>query len=137
MNEPENIVEAKRWLRFAAEDLRGAESLMLQPDALPRHACWLAQQAAEKAIKAVLVFQQIEFPKTHDLDALRNRVPEGWRLNLKAPDLAGLTEWSVEARYPGDWPEATTADAREAVGQARSILESVREDLAARDVDLP
>jgi HEPN domain-containing protein len=136
MNEPENIGEAKRWLRFAAEDLRGAEGLMLQPDAMPRHACWLAQQAAEKAIKAVLVFQEIEFPKTHDLDALRNRVPEGWRLNLKAPDLAGLTEWSVEARYPGDWPEATAADAREALDQARGILESVRGDLAARGVDL-
>ena len=43
---------------------------------VPRHVCWLAQQAAEKAIKAVLVFLQIDFPRSHDLDALRNLAPD-------------------------------------------------------------
>ena len=38
----------------------------------PRHACWLSQQAAEKALKAALVLERVEFPFTHDLDALRN-----------------------------------------------------------------
>jgi HEPN domain-containing protein len=103
--------------------------MLNQPAIAPRHACWLAQQAAEKAIKAVLVFLQLDFPRRHDLDALRNLVPNGWQLKDDHPDLAELTEWAVEARYPGNWPEATPEDARTAVGQAKGVCASVTEDL--------
>jgi HEPN domain-containing protein len=103
--------------------------LLLQQQAVaPRHICWLAQQAAEKAIKAILVFLEIDFPWRHDLDALRNLIPAGWQVKDEHPDLAGLTEWAVEARSPGDWPEATEADARSAAGQARAVWESVHAD---------
>lgn len=77
-------------------------------------------------MKAVLVFLQIDFPLRHDLDALRNLIPIGWQVKEEHPDLADLTEWAVEARYPGDWPDATEADAaRSAVQQARAVWESV------------
>lgn len=49
-----------------------------QEGMIPRHVCWLAQQATEKALKAILVFLQIDFPRRHDLDALRNLIPDGW-----------------------------------------------------------
>jgi len=94
-------------------------------DILPRHVCWQAQQAGEKAIKAVLVYLQIDFPRSHDLDLLRNLVPEGWSLHDEFPDLAELTEWAVEARYPGTWPESTKFDARFAVRQAEGVYQSV------------
>jgi HEPN domain-containing protein len=129
MNEADKNREVRRWLRFAHEDLTAAESLLDQSDAIPRHACWLAQQAAEKALKAVLVFLQINFPRRHDLDALRNLIPDGWKLKASHPDLANLTEWTVEARYPGDWPDAVEADAQRAVEQARAVWESVTDDL--------
>lgn len=130
MNETERIVEVRRWLRYAREDLMAAEAAVGQPQMVPRHACWLAQQAAEKALKAVLVFLQIDFPWHHDLDALRNLIPDGWQLKAAHPDLAGLTEWAVESRYPGDWPEATVADAHVAIRQARALWASVCADLA-------
>jgi HEPN domain-containing protein len=129
MNEPDRLQETRRWLRYAQEDLLAAEAVLDGANVLPRHVCWLAQQAAEKAIKTVLVFLQIDFPRTHDLDALRNLVPDGWHLRNDHPDLASLTEWAVEARYPGNWPEAVEADARSAVRQARAIWTSVRRDL--------
>ena len=137
MSRPDHVAEARRWLRFAAEDLRAAGTLLHETQVPPRHVCWLAQQAAEKAIKAALVFLQIEFPKTHDLDALRNLVPEDWRVRQAFPDLADLTEWSVEARYPGDWPEATADDARGSLDEARRVLDLVTADLAARGVEAP
>jgi len=124
--------EARRWLRYAREDLEAAEAMLGQARVQARHVCWLAQQAAEKAIKAGLVFLQIDFPRSHDLDALCNLVPEDWTTRSKHPDLAELTEWAVEARYPGDWPEATLDDARRAVEQARRVWESVHADLAWR-----
>lgn len=108
MNYPELVVrEAYRWLRFSAEDLNVAHRLLTGDPSVPRHVCWLAQQSAEKALKAALVLEGIEFPYSHDLDALRNLLPDGWSIREDLPDLAELTEWAVEARYPGDWPEAT------------------------------
>ena len=50
---PEAVREARRWLRYAREDLDTALALVGSETAPPRHAAWLAQQAAEKAIKAV------------------------------------------------------------------------------------
>jgi len=136
MSESERLKEAQRWLRYANQDLVAAEAMLGRSDMWPRHACWLAQQSAEKTLKAVLVFLQIDFPRSHDLDALRNLVPDGWQVRQEHPDLADLSEWSVEARYPGDWPDAVEADARLAVVQARSVWESVCSDLARRGFDV-
>jgi HEPN domain-containing protein len=108
--------EAGRWLRYAAEDLAAAEAALGEPAFAPRHACWLSQQGAEKALKAALVFLQVDFPWVHDLDALRNLLPEGWRARREHPDLAELSEWAVEARYPpSSAPDPSAHDAQTAV----------------------
>lgn len=92
MQAPEQLAETRRWLRYARENLEAAETLLAQHAVVPRHICWLAQQATEKAIKAVLVFLAIDFPWRHDLDALRNLIPTGWRVKDAHPDLTELTE---------------------------------------------
>lgn len=130
MNEADRWAESRRWLSYAEEDLAAARAL--SDSGAPRHVCWLAQQTAEKALKAVLVFLQIEFPFWHDLDALRNLVPEGWSVKEAHPDLAELTQWAVQSRYPGDWPEATETDAKVALEQAGSLCQSVSKDLQQR-----
>jgi HEPN domain-containing protein len=137
MNEAERRAEARRWLRYAREDLQAAEALLDRQPCVPRHICWLAQQGAEKALKAVLVFLQVDFPRSHDLDALRNLAPPGWQVSEMHPDLAMLSEWAVEARYPGDWPEATEEDARTALQQARTLLQTVRSDFSRHGVEFP
>jgi len=136
MSDPEHRDEALRWLRFAREDLAVAERLLRFPDAVPRHICWLAQQAAEKALKAALILEGVEFPYRHDLDALRNLLPDSWAVKVEYPDLAELTVWAVEARYPGDWPEATREDAQRAVAQARGVLDSVVRDFKRRNIEV-
>ena len=129
MNVPRHILEAHRWLRYAEEDLTVAEMYPRLPGIAPRHACFHAQQAAEKAIKAVLVFTRIEFPPRHDLDVLRDLVPAGWQFKTDHPDLGELTEWVVEGRYPGLRPDPTSDDAIEAIAQAHAVLASVTRDL--------
>ena len=133
MNDPDPVVqEARRWLRFSEEDLDVALRLLSSSPSAPRHACWLSQQATEKALKAALVLEEVEFPFTHDLDALRNLLPGSWSVRDTHPDLAELTEWAVETRYPGDWPEHTDADATRAVSQARSVHDSVAAEFRRR-----
>ena len=130
MQVPDQFTDTAHWLRYAEEDLITAETLLRQPHVPPRQACWHAQQSAEKALKAVLISLEIDFPRTHDLNILRNLVPDSWQLNVAHPDLASLTGWAVEARYPGDMPEATNADASKAVEQARAVWTFISTELA-------
>jgi HEPN domain-containing protein len=110
--------------------------MVKQDIGVPRQACWLAQQGAEKALKGVLVFLQIDFPRSHDLDLLRTLLPEDWRLKTDPPDFAELSQWSVEARYPGDWPEATLPDALHAVALAQDVVRIVAEDMGRHGLNV-
>ncbi|MDI6769636.1 MAG: HEPN domain-containing protein [Anaerolineales bacterium] len=136
MSEAEYIQETRRWLRYAHEDLQMAGTILAHETIAYRHVCWLAQQSVEKALKAALTFLQVEFPWWHDLDTLRNLLPDDWQVKAEFPDLAVLTEWAVEARYPGDWPEASEADARFAAEQARQFWESIKTDFAQRGIKI-
>lgn len=128
MSDPELLRELARWVRYAEDDLK-VSGLILNHDQVPRAACFNARQCAEKSLKASLVFLQIPFPKTHDLNRLRDLLPRGWDVKEDFPDLAELSAWAVEPRYPGDVIEATRQDAQTAVEQARSIYETTIEDL--------
>ena len=76
MQTDDQLGDTTRWLRYAREDLITAETPLRQPHVPPRQACWHAQQAAEKALKAALIFLQIDFRRTHDLNVLRDLLPE-------------------------------------------------------------
>lgn len=125
----DSIAEARRWLALADDDLHGAEAMLERDDVAPRLACFLAQQAAEKAMKARLIRFDTRFPRIHDLLALRALLPAGLAAGLEDAQLANLTIWAVEARYPGDLPEATATDAQGAVAGAHALLEAARRDL--------
>ena len=118
---------ALRWLRYSNRDLTDATYLINKKPSSPALACWLCQQAAEKAIKAALVLEKIHFPRTHDLNTLLDMLPGTWIVKSKHVTLSELTAWNINARYPGDWPEPTHEDA---VG-ARSIAHSVCDLVAA------
>ena len=129
MQTADRLEDTTRWLRYAEEDLITAETFLGHPHVPPRQCCWHAQQSAEKALKAALIFLQIDFHRTHNLNDLRDMVPESWQLKTAYPNLTNLTRWAVEARYPETMQEATKTDASEAVEQARSIWTSVSNSL--------
>jgi len=60
------------WLRRARSNLARARADRDVADVLYEDLCFDAQQAAEKAIKAVLVLVQrnVSFPRAHDISAL-------------------------------------------------------------------
>ena len=69
--------------------------------ALPRQICFHAQQAAEKALKAVLLFHKIDFVWTHDITELTDIFEEaGITLPEDFQDAGELTPYAVESRYP-------------------------------------
>lgn len=54
MSDREVAREVHRWLQYAMGDLAAAERHLTDDE--PRHVCWFAQQAVEKALKAVLIW---------------------------------------------------------------------------------
>jgi HEPN domain-containing protein len=121
--------EARRWLAYAQSDLDAAAILLASPEFFPHQVCFLAQQAGEKALKAILVFLEIPFPKTHDLDRIRELIPAGWEVKERFPQLYDLSVWAVDSRYPGDSPEVVEGEARETFRLAKSVFEAVKAEL--------
>jgi HEPN domain-containing protein len=62
------------WLLHSESDLRYATPGRGAPGILQNQVAFHAQQAAEKALNAVLVHASIDFPRTHDLQALLMRI---------------------------------------------------------------
>ena len=135
MDEPASIAhgQARRWLRWAAEDLVAARHSAADTEVAPRVACSLAQQAAEKAIKALVVSSDLDPPKTHNLLRLARMLAEESADRLLDVDLEDLTRWAIEGRYPGDLDEATSRDAARAVELADQVLAIAQAALEAAD----
>lgn len=64
------LSDPSEWLRFAQADLAASRLLLTDAELPFRLACFHAQRAAEKALKAALVQGSVEFRKTHDLVVL-------------------------------------------------------------------
>lgn len=92
--------EAEEWLRIAGEELRSAE--FLQERFLYRMVCYHAEQAVEKTLKAFLVDNEIDAPRTHnilDLDKALRQL--GYETPLTGEDAIFLNS-VYRARYPSD-----------------------------------
>lgn len=66
--------DPESWLRRARSNLAGARIGYLSPEILLEDSCLDAQQAAQKAIKTVLMRRNAEFPKPHVLVRLLDLV---------------------------------------------------------------
>ena len=87
--------------------------------------CFHTQQCAEKYLKAMLVSQNVEFPKTHDLLILHTLCASaGIFTGFTKEALGRLSGYAVRARYPGNQP--TLGEARDALGIAMDIRKFAR-----------
>lgn len=85
-------------------------------------------------MKSALVLSGIEPERTHDLEELRKALPAGWRAKARRTDLARLSRYGVEVRYPDDASPVTAIQAATAVRQANAIVRDVQEDFKRRGV---
>lgn len=97
--------EVKEWLDFAKMDLSSAKHLYetFYPRPL-QIICYHCQQAAEKALKAVIVAKGKPggMPKMHDLEFLLSQMKNYVDIQEDLWDYAeALTPYGIEIRYPG------------------------------------
>jgi len=132
MRSPEEVRRdlVRQWLVKAREDLTAAEILVAQQSPLLGIIGFHCQQAAEKYIKAFLVLHDIKFTKTHDIALLIDLI--GNVDNSLADvlhDAIILSDYGVDVRYPGDIPELTPEEAKEAVKLAGMVRDAIRSAL--------
>ena len=94
------VVDGRQWLAHARSDLALAR-IEPPPGVRLEALCFHAQQAAEKALKALLIARRIEFPRTHNLRILLDLLPTEIAGGDDLGAAAGLTDYAVTTRYPG------------------------------------
>jgi HEPN domain-containing protein len=112
----------KGWLVKACRDLLSAHELAGCETPLLDTAAYHCQQAAEKALKGFLLFHDIRFEKTHDIELLVSRavnVEPSFSDCVESARL--LTPLAVEYRYPGDYVEPEFEEYQEAYDAARAL----------------
>lgn len=93
----------KNWLFRANEDIAVIENLSDSgPELYASSICFHAQQAVEKFLKAFLIFHNIDFPKTHDLEFLLLECQKIDKTGFDF-DFGNLTDFGVSVRYPDDF----------------------------------
>ncbi|MHB9294292.1 hypothetical protein Holit_03418 [Hollandina sp. SP2] len=65
--------------------------------------CFQAQQAIEKALKALLIFYKVEPEKTHNLVALIKKLSKYITIPEEINETVILNDYAVQTRYPGDY----------------------------------
>ena len=92
-------------------------------DALWEDQCFLAQQAAERAMKAVHISAAIPFRFTHDIEELGKCLEDnGLNIPQDVRDSVILTRYAVETRYPGPAEPVTAEEYDEAIRLADSVV---------------
>ena len=134
MKQPE--IEGRRWLAQARDDLAFAEWVLGEGRFFDK-GCFASQQAAEKALKAVLYAHGARVVLGHSVADLLDR------LLIQHPELSDLSEGArlldrfyIPTRYPNGLPagapcesfrredlESATKLAREIVDAAGGVLE--------------
>jgi HEPN domain-containing protein len=128
--------EGLRWLEQAAEDLRWAEHLAREGGW--HIACFLAQQVAEKALKAFLYAQGEEIVLGHSVERLSSEASR-FRADLKetARRWSVLDGYYIPTRYPNGLPDGiparvyTKESAQDAVALAAEAVHWVERALGA------
>lgn len=117
---------AREWVDKSAKDWAAVRLIREQPPLLDTGA-FHCRQAAEKILKAYLVYKNVPFETVHDLRLLCDRAAEfdeGFR-QLRE-EAATLNRFAVLSRYPGE-ADPTPAQAESALAMLRHIWQFVME----------
>lgn len=110
------------WLKKAKDDELNARSILKHQDGAPSGVCFLAQQMAEKILKAYLLKMSGDYPKIHANDKLLELSLKFDKSFLKLKDEAiYLADFYISSRYPDAYYDFSWLEAAEAFKKAIKI----------------
>lgn len=114
------------WIIKAEKDLKSVEHELTFEDAVTETICFHCQQAAEKYLKAYLIFLGLDFKKTHEIgELITNCELKDEKIAALKEEADILTDYAVAVRYPDDLYVPTIKEAKEALKLARKIKKYV------------
>lgn len=115
----------QQWIKYARTDLSMAKASLEISSQYKNGAAFLAQQSAEKIVKAYLTFKKVRTPKTHDMELLLAEVAKiDSNLAKKISKAEGLTIYAVTYRYPdAERKTLTVAKVKKAIQIADEVFE--------------
>ncbi len=117
--------ETKEWLTIAKTDLAASRKLAGDTE-FATQSVFHAQQSAEKAIKAFLVWHQLRFKKDHDLGYLGDiAIEKDITLSNLIDEAVSLNPYAVTARYPGFDDEIESLEVEAAILLAEKIFNEI------------
>ncbi len=117
--QPESVMA---WPQYAQADLEMAGTVY-GPRVPREYLCYHAQQAAEKALKAVLILLGIRPPLSHDIRILLDLLPADLPRTPELLAARRLTDYATEGRYPRRRKPVTDAQYREALHLAEGVVQ--------------
>jgi len=115
--------DPREWLNRARSSLIRASSCRALAGVYFEDVCFDAQQAAEKAIKAVLLSRRVEFPWTHDLGALLDLARQaGVAIPMDVAECVTLTRYATAGRYPRSVEPVSDDECGSAIRQAEAVV---------------
>ena len=122
------------WLRRAKSNLARAKAGKINADVILEDLCFDAQQAAEKALKALCLFHGIAFSHTHNIGELLTLLnANDCIVPTELDGVDALTEYAVTTRYPGDWDPVDKEEYQEALALAEKVFAWVSENLTPKE----
>jgi HEPN domain-containing protein len=122
-HDEEDPTDPQTWLLYAKSNLNLAEKGGKLKGIRFEDLCFNAQQAVEKALKAVCLANDLEFPKTHSivrlidiLETAKIKIPN----YIRASDT--LTQFAVETRYPSVTEKITKEEYKEVITIASRVV---------------
>ena len=130
MSANEDAVSPQVWLARAKSNLALARAGQHIAGVYLEDLCFEAQQAAEKAFKALCIYHDLDFQKTHSLANLMDILEAGGvSLPVDISKAAVLTQYAVRTRYPGMIEPITRSEYDAALDLAVKVTEWVEKAL--------
>ena len=114
--------DVNAWWQLAQSDLRVARIVAGLEPAEWHLVCFLAQQAGEKALKALLELHHRPVPRSHDLVLLLDLLRDVAASDDREDDAVLLSAYGVLPRYPSPKFAANAQDATDALESAERIV---------------
>jgi HEPN domain-containing protein len=112
----------QEWLARAKSNLEMARREKTE-EVFWEDLCFEAQQAAEKALKAVLQSGAIRFRYVHSLEELITTLERhNIAVSERVKEAVVLTQYALETRYPGDFEAVTEAEYLRALDLAEQVV---------------
>jgi HEPN domain-containing protein len=116
------------WLKRARSSLGLAKSSN-DESVYYEDLCFQAQQAVEKALKALLIYHGVEPERTHNLYRLLEELERFVQIDDEIKSVLKLYNFAVQTRYPGEYLKVEREEYEKSVSIAENCLKWVEEKI--------